>query len=297
MDRLVIRVIPEASVQLAELEAGSIHIMEAIQAPFLNRVRQNSQLRLITSPGMANMMIFFNVAVPQFGDIRVRQALNYGINKQKLVDTVLGGTALVANGALPPGVVGYDATVGVYPYDPAKAKQLLADAGFGSGFDTTLAVEATPNQYNIAGPALAQVIQADLKAIGIGAAIQQLDAAAFQAAGRKGDLPLGISGIISANNDPSQFLQGAFTSDGITNYSKFSNKALDDEIIAAQKVLDPAARQTTYRDVHAKLIDMVPGVFLTHQNQMVATRANVRGYTVMPISVVRFDKASVGGIA
>jgi dipeptide transport system substrate-binding protein len=246
---------------------------------------------------MANMMIFFNVAVPQFGDIRVRQALNYGINKQKLVDTVLGGTALVANGALPPGVVGYDATVGVYPYDPAKAKQLLADAGFGSGFDTTLAVEATPNQYNIAGPALAQVIQADLKAIGIGAAIQQLDAAAFQAAGRKGDLPLGISGIISANNDPSQFLQGAFTSDGITNYSKFSNKALDDEIIAAQKVLDPAARQTTYRDVHAKLIDMVPGVFLTHQNQMVATRANVRGYTVMPISVVRFDKASVGGIA
>jgi peptide/nickel transport system substrate-binding protein len=297
VDRLVIRVIPEPSVQLAELEAGNVHIMEAVQAPFLDRIRQNSQLKLITSPGMANLMIFFNFGVPQFSDIRVRQAFNYAIDRQKLVDTILGGTALVANGAFPPGVVGYDPTVGVYAYDPEKAKQLLAAAGLANGLETTLGIEATPNQYNIAGPALAQVIQANLNAVGITANVQQLDSAAFQAAGRKGDLPLGITGIISANSDPSQFLQGSFTTDGIVNYGKFGNKDLDSEILAAQQVLEAADRQTTYRNLHAKIMDLVPGVFLTYQNQLVATRANVKGYTVMPISVVRFDKASVGGAA
>jgi peptide/nickel transport system substrate-binding protein/oligopeptide transport system substrate-binding protein len=173
--------------------------------------------------------ITMNTTMAPFDNVKVREAVNMAINKARIVQ-IINNRAVPANQPLPPSMPGYDKAFKGYPYDVAKAKALLAEAGHPDGFDTQLfAMNTDPN------PRIAQAIQQDLAAIGIKASIQALaQANVIAAGGDKAGAPMiwsGGMGWIADFPDPSNFygpiLGCAGAVPGGWNWSWYCNKDLD----------------------------------------------------------------------
>ena len=211
--------------------------------------------------------ITINTTKKPFDDLRVRQALNMAINKDRIV-RIVNGRATPATQVLPPLMSGYDKDYKGYPYDVAKAKQLLADAGLKDGFATTLyAMNTDPN------PRIAQAIQQDLAAVGIKADIKALaQPEVIAAGGNKEQSPLiwsGGMGWIADFPDPSDFYGpilgcgGAVT--GGWNWSWLCDKAFEDRATKADAMSKPDQKDQRYgvwrqifTDIQAQAAPWVP---------------------------------------
>jgi peptide/nickel transport system substrate-binding protein/oligopeptide transport system substrate-binding protein len=208
--------------------------------------------------------VTLNVTQPPFDNVKVRQAVNMAINKDRIV-RVINGRAVPANQPLPPTMPGYAPDYKGYAYDPEAAKALLAEAGFPEGFTTELFASNTdPN------PRIAQAIQQDLAAIGITAEISSLAQANVIEAGGNGSAPMVWSGgmaWIADFPDPSNFygpiLGCAGAVDGGWNWSKYCNEELDAKAVAADSMTDPAKqaeREQMWRDVYLGVMEDAPWV-------------------------------------
>lgn len=202
--------------------------------------------------------ITLNVQMKPLNDVRVRQAINHAINKDRIVK-IINNRAVPANQPLPPSMPGYDKAFQGYAHDPAKARELLKEAGLEKGFKTTLYVfNVDPN------PRIAQAIQQDLKEVGIEVALKNLAQANVIAAGGKPKTaPMIWSGgmaWIADFPDPSNFygpiLGCAGAVSGGWNWSWYCNKALDARATEADAMSDPAmaaqraeAWKTVFTDV------------------------------------------------
>ena len=211
--------------------------------------------------------ITINTTKKPFDDLRVRQALNMAINKDRIV-RIVNGRATPATQVLPPLMAGYDKDYKGYPYDVAKAKQLLADAGLKDGFATTLyAMNTDPN------PRIAQAIQQDLAAVGIKADIKALaQPEVIAAGGNREQSPLiwsGGMGWIADFPDPSDFYGpilgcgGAVT--GGWNWSWLCDKAFEDRATKADAMSKPDQKDQRYgvwrqifTDIQAQAAPWVP---------------------------------------
>ena len=178
-----------------------------------------------------------NVTIPPFDNVKVRQAVNMAINKERIVK-LINGRAVPATQALPPAMPGYNPDNKGYAYDPEKAKALLAEAGQASFTTEIYAMNVDPN------PRIAEAMQQDLAAVGITAEIKSLAQAEVIAAGGAGKAPMIWSGgmaWIADFPDPNNFYYGilgcAGAVDGGWNWSRYCNKALDDRGNAADALV------------------------------------------------------------
>ena len=182
--------------------------------------------------------VTMNVNTAPFDKLQVRQALNMAINKERIVK-IINNRAAVATQALPPAMPGYNPDNKGYPFDPAAAKKLLAEAGLPDGFSSELYVmNVDPN------PRIAQAIQQDLAAIGVKVDIRSLNQAEVIAAGGSGKAPMIWSGgmaWIADFPDPNNFYYGILGCEGAVdggwNWAKYCNKALDDRGHAADAMV------------------------------------------------------------
>ena len=234
-------------------------------------------LEMKNSPDAAQMIvdreqfetsyITINTTRKPFDDLRVRQALNMAINKERIV-RIINGRATPAGQVLPPLMPGYDAAYKGYPYDVAKAKALLAEAGLKDGFTTDLyAMNTDPN------PRIAQAIQQDLAAVGIKAEIKALaQPEVIAAGGNKEQSSLtwsGGMGWIADFPDPSDFYGpilgcgGAVT--GGWNWSWFCDKGFEDRATKADAMSKPEQKDERFKiwagiftDIQAQQAPWVP---------------------------------------
>ena len=184
LDQITFEVGQEPLVALLRLQRGEVDILgDGIPpAKFLEVKNNPDYAKLITEGGQLHTgYVTMNVKMKPFDNKKVRQAVNMAINKDRVV-RIINGRAVPANQPLPPAMPGYDKSYKGYAYDPAKAKALLAEAGFADGFETELyAMNTDPN------PRIAQAIQQDLAAIGIKAEIKSLAQSTVIDAGGKAD--------------------------------------------------------------------------------------------------------------
>ncbi|MCA9331295.1 hypothetical protein KC957_04535, partial [Candidatus Saccharibacteria bacterium] len=137
VDRLVFRPIPEASTRLAELQAGTVDIIVGLNYDVIPLVDADPNLRAAANTGRRTVfmhMDLLNGAEP-LQDQRVRQAMSYAIDRQLLIDSVLNGYGTPLATIFRPDMAGYSADFQPYPYDPQRARELLAEAGYPDGFD------------------------------------------------------------------------------------------------------------------------------------------------------------------
>lgn len=266
LDQITFEVGQEPVVALLRLQNGEADIPgDGIPpAKFIEVTKDPKFKDLIIQGGQLHTgYVTMNVKIKPFDNVKVRQAVNMAINKDRIV-RIINGRAVPANQPLPPSMPGYAKDYKGYPYDPEKAKALLAEAGMGDGFETELFVANTDPQ-----PRIAQAIQQDLAAIGIKAAIKSLAQANVIAAGGEPDgAPMiwsGGMGWIADFPDPSNFYGPILGCSGAVqggwNWSWYCNEELDRKAQEADAIVDPARKQereALWRDIYLKIMDDAP---------------------------------------
>ncbi len=215
-----------------------------------------------------------------FDDRRVRQALNYALDKQHAIK-LLHGAAVASHGILPPGVAGRDDALPPYPHDPARAKALLADAGYPNGFDVDYVITNDEEAERIAGS-----LQADLAAVGVRVRVVEMAFATYASALTANDgPPLAQIGWIGDYSDATSFLDPSFHSRaiGTSNYAFYANPELDAVLDAARGETDPAKREAMYHRAERILYDDAPWIWNYHQLTTEVVQPYVKGYAPHPL--------------
>jgi peptide/nickel transport system substrate-binding protein len=266
LDQIVFEVGQEPTVALLRLQRGEVDILgDGIPpARFLQVKNDPKNAGLIIEGGQLHTgYVTMNVRIKPFDNKKVRQAVNMAINKQRICK-IINNRAVPANQPLPPAMPGYDKNYKGYPFDPAKAKTLMAEAGFANGFTTELYANNTdPN------PRIAQAIQRDLAEIGIKAEIKTLAQSTVIAAGGEEDqAPMIWSGgmaWIADFPDPSNFYGPILGCGGAVkggwNWAWYCNEELDALAAKADAMSDPALkaeREDLWRSIFIQLMDDAP---------------------------------------
>lgn len=224
-----------------------------------------------------------NVRVKPFDDRRVRQALNYALDKSHTA-RLLNGTTLAAHGILPPGMLGRDADLAPYPHDVARARALLAEAGYPGGLDLDYVTNNDEETEKVAAS-----LQSDLAAAGVRVRIVVMSWATFQTAMVQPDgPPFSYTSWLADFPDPSNYLDPKFHSRaikaaGTTNDSFYANPELDALLDDARTELDPQRRAALYRRAERILYDDAPWIWDYHRLTAEVTQPYVRGYEPHPI--------------
>ena len=256
LDEITFEIGQEPTVALLRLQRGEVDILgDGIPPAQFAEVRADpANEGLIVEGGQLHTgYVTMNVGQAPFDNVKVRQAVNMAINKDRIV-RIINNRAVPANQPLPPAMPGYDTAYAGYPFDAAKAKELLAEAGYAEGFTTELyAMNTDPN------PRIAQAIQQDLAEIGIKAEIKSLAQATVIEAGGNGTAPMIWSGgmaWIADFPDPSNFygpiLGCGGAVEGGWNWAKYCNEALDARAAAADAMVGEdkaAARLEEWRSI------------------------------------------------
>lgn len=245
---------------------------------------------LRTAVTLCTSTIGLNNRIPPFDDARVRQAFNYALDKDLLIETFANGNALPALGPLPPGMPGYGLSgVTGYPFDPARARQLLADAGYANMDDFPTLTYYTSGYGDVGGYDTAVIT---LWQENLGVTIQPVIIDPFTYydelyGGHVGNLF--DSGWCADYPDPQNFLDVLYHSQSRQNVGGFSNAAIDALLEAARVEPDVDGRLRLYADIERMLVDEAPVVFTTHSLAAALVKPNVHNYILTPMGVRQWE--------
>ncbi len=276
-DTLRARIIAEPSTAVAEYESGNVDVLE-IPADEASEWEEDESRKpmLMSTPALELVYIGINTTRGPLADVRVRQAINDAIDIDRVIERLVSGRGTRAAGVIPPALAGYDSTRKAYPYDPAKAKQLLAAAGYPKGIDIELWVSMTPIYQHIA-----ETVQAYLNAVGIRTKIVQRDAATARAASRKGQTDMILKDWYADYPDAEDFLYPLLHSANRGaggNISFFANPTFDSVVTASRHELDETKRDALYRTADSIAFAQAPMVFLYFYNELYAVQPWVKGF-------------------
>ncbi len=246
--------------------------------------------QVVAEPAVSLNYLFFNITVKPFDNLLVRQALSWAIDRAKIVK-LLSGEAVALNQIYPAGLPGHvDGPAGnFYGYDPAKAKQLLSQAGYPNGFSTTL------YSTNVAPwPTVLQSIQYDLAQVGVKANIKLLDTASYWTLiGHKGAVGVGLNDWWEDYPDPFDFIVSLFSKssaiDEGTDPSFWWDPKIEKELTAAQVMSDQTARLAAFDQIQSYIMQQAPGAPL-YQDIVTTLRSKRAGGIYMhPVWIFDFE--------
>ena len=291
VDKVVFKVIPEDSTRIAMVETGEAHLAEPVPVNDVERITKSATMKLLRFPALGVDYIGFNVKKKPFDDVRVRKAIYHAIDTDAILKGVFNNVGAKLNAPMGPKVWGYNPDLKGYSYDVAKAKELLKEAGYPNGFDTT--IWTNDNKIRIK---LAEVVQSQLKAIGINARIKVLEWGAYLDATGKGEHDLFILGWsnMTGDADYNQYFLFASKAIGYTgNRSFYSNPEVDKLIDAGRMESDPAKRKEIYYKAQAIEMDEAPVIMIRNQELLVAASKKVQGLAMHPADIMLLNNVSL----
>ncbi|HEX9017265.1 MAG TPA: ABC transporter substrate-binding protein [Chloroflexota bacterium] len=300
LDSVVLKVVPDASTQMAALQAGDVDMIFVTEPSQLTQAQADTSLHI--EPINLDSLIYlgFNCAKAPYDDVKVRQALAYAVNKPDVVKTALGGLGIEAGTPLPPGLLGYDKSLASsgQGYDPARAKALLAEAGFTQGADGSwqkagvklggrlLTSNRAPNE------AIATLLQSQFKAIGVPLEIQQLDSSAVMKASTEGAFDLILWRYDWNDPDALNIYLGS-SRIRQTNRVFYSNKDADALFAAGLKEFDPDKRARIYQDAQKLILKDAPWQPLYYPMEGLVYRGRVNNLVIGSLGRVMVNDATV----
>jgi len=278
-DSLMARIIPEMSTATAEFEAGNVDVLTVPDEAGKSWQADPEKSKLLQSaPALRFWYVAINVTRGPLADPRVRQALNYAVDVNTILNVVMAGRGTAAAGVVPPSLPGYDANRKGYTHDVAKAKQLLAAAGHPNGIDVELWAATTDQS-----PRLSQAIQANLAEAGIRAKIVQRDASSVREAARKGASDLYVKEWWADYPDAENFLFPLLHSKNKGpggNVSFYANPKFDALVDQAHREQDEAKRNLLYTQADQLQFDDAPMIYLFFYKDMYAVQPWIHAFQV-----------------
>jgi len=202
----------------------------------------------------------FNLDITPFNNLKVRQAINYAIDKQTLIDEVnleFGYNKVVTQGPIPPSMIGYNSSLAGYSYDIVEAQTLLSQAGYPEGFNTDL-------YYNVSDfhSSIAQKIQTYLAQVGIIVELHGVEWNELTDLVSQGELPLFRMSWIADTPDPSDYLYSLYHSASISNHVHYNNSTVDSQIEQAWATIDEADFIQLIQQIESTIVDDAPAIYL-----------------------------------
>jgi nickel transport system substrate-binding protein len=293
LNKVVFEVIPDAQTRIAALLSNEVDLIGGeyvggISLESLPVLKRNPAVQVVSAPGTTSYFLQMHVDQAPFDDLRVRQALNHAIDRETISAQLFGGIAAPAQGVFPDNVPYVDYTGSdLYRYDPALAQKLLAEAGYTPGADGVVAKDGAPLELSLIvdaamfpqASAMAQVIQAQLKEVGIALKPRLLDYSGWLAAYAQKDYDLLMNITWGAPYDPHSSLAGVFSSASSSTIA-YADPDLDQLIAAALASRDEGERTSLFQRIWRHLDDQAAVAPLAYSSRVYALRKGVEGFVM-----------------
>jgi len=287
LEAVVFRPITDGNTRVTEMLAGGLDLMVEVPPDTLNLFQEDQSFQVYEQAGPHLWFLILNTRDEPFSDKRVRQAVNYAINKASLVEDVLSGTATVATGPIPAAFEwAYNENLDPYPYDPDKARQLIQAAG-ASGAEVTFYV--TEGGSGMLDPVpMGTAIQADLEAVGLDVTIETYEWNTFLGLvnpGLQGKADMAQMAWMTNDPDTLPFLalrSEAMPDAGGFNSGYYSNPEVDALLEQARRSTDQSERARLYKEMQEIVFDDAPWAFVANWKQNAVSTDRVENFKLQP---------------
>jgi peptide/nickel transport system substrate-binding protein len=279
------KILPDPAAQIAALQTGEVHVITAIGPDQMDRVKGMPNITSGAIPTIRSAFLMVNTRNKPLDDVRVRQALNYAVDKESIVKNLFHGLVEPSPGQMiTKEYAGFNEDLTAYPYDPAKAKQLLAEAGHAAGFTMTLTY---PSSTYLLADKTTQVVKEQLADVGVTVKVQPEPFASW------------LSNMYAGKIADAVYLTYAWpTLDGLDVLRNFgpggaqsfwTDETFGASLKSAQRTADPAAHAKAISEAAATMREQAPFTFLFPQPLTYAYSSSV-GWQPRPDDWVRADE-------
>jgi len=297
LEVLVFRPITDANTRVAEMLSGGIDLMVEVPPDNVATFSGSDEFQFHQQAGPHLWFLILNMKEAPFDDVRVRQAVNYAIDKESLVRDVLQDTATVATGPIPPAFSwAHNDDLTPYPYDPEKARALISEAG-AEGADVTFYV--TEGGSGMLDPiTMGTAIQADLAAVGLNVKIETYEWNTFLGRvnpGLEGKANMAQMAWMTNDPDTLPFLAlrtDAWPEEGGFNSGYYSNPKVDELLLQARISVDQDERATLYKEMQSIVYEEAPWAFIANWQQNAVAKGNVQNFTLQPSFLLMLHNVS-----
>lgn len=291
LDSVTFKVVGEDATRIAELQSKNAHITFPVSPSDVDRVDGLDNASIHRQPSTSIDYVGFNAEKEPFNDVKVRQAISMAIDKEGIISGIWEDTGIPATGPIAPDVFGYDDSVKPLPYDPEKAKELLAEAGYADGFKTTIWTNDNAQRVDTA-----VYVQAKLKEIGIEVKVEELEWGAFLEKTAKGEHDMFILGWSTPTLDADYATYPLFHSKNVGdpgNRTFLKDDKLDKILTDAREEADEKKRKALYRDAQEKLVELAPMVYIHHQEYLLGVDDSVKNFWIDSGGIYRLQDVSI----
>ena len=304
LDGLKVLTVPDTSTQRDNLLAGAADFAFGVN-PADVKTLQAKGVKIIAGSHPGLQMISLNLDSPLVADISVRKAMAYAIDKQAIIDKVLYGYADISTTLVIPSSPGFDKSIQGYGYDPAKAKQLLTAAGYTAGSDGIMVKDGKPLQLTLITQnqptwlLICQILQQELKQVGIGVTIQQTDWATFLSNMRAGKYDIAYWSLGGTSFGSTGYTDNLLSTQ-YWNVSQITknpamaalSKQIDGLVNSAQSEIDQTKRHKIMSQFQQLVVDQLPAIPLWHTQNINALQPWVHGLEApSQYAICRAEKA------
>lgn len=271
----VFKVLPETATRVSALQAGEVHIVQAVPPHLASQLEADPNVEVKTAVGTRVFFLELNVTKPPLDKVEVRRAINHAIDWDSIIENVLEGYAIRTAVPAVPGCFGYNDQIKGYEYAPEKARDLLAAAGHPRGFNLIIDCES---EFKDVTEAIAQ----QLNEVGIEASVRVWDGGVLKPLLREGERQAYFGSWGNSTMEPYDLFQPKFSPGERGNYAQYSNPKFDALLAKAAVTTDEAARAQTYRDIQQLIVEDAPWAFGYSSQEIEACRSNVVNWVPSP---------------
>lgn len=294
IDTLIFAITTDANTRLQKLRAGECHVADNPKVEDLSVIRANPALALDEIDAMITSYMVINTQRKPLDDVRVRQAINMAVDKHALIRTLYGENQVtVAVNPYPPTLLGYNHAIEEWPYDPARARALLDEAGVS---DLQLDLFISKGSGTINPATVAQFVQEDLNKVGIKVNIRAYEWGEMLKRTKSGEHHMMTISWIGDNGDPDNFLTPNLSCSAAQtgeNQARWCHPEFERLIREARTLEDPEQRAERYGRAQEVFHQQAPWVPLSHPRHRVARRSNVQGYVISPLGGSNYANVEV----
>lgn len=278
LDGLKFNIVPESATRQVGISGGTYALLPNIDAATALQLQGRPNVKIVETLELAYTLVGFNTSKPPFNDPRVREAVNYALNRAEIVQAAQFGKG-VPGGPLSPALKDWATDVKEFPcyaHNPAKARELLKAAGVAEPVTVTMNVLPRQDIRDIA-----QVVQAQLNKAGFKVELKNQELGQFVQDWRNSNFDM-FASTNAGSPDPDDYFFRTFRTGGSTNVFKYSNPKVDELLDKARVITDAGQRKTMYTEVQKMLACDGPIAHLTYGQLFSAMRTTMQGYEIMP---------------
>jgi len=280
-ETLRIRPIVEDTVRSIELETGGVDIAYSIAPPDESRLREMETIILSPYESLSSLYVGINAEKEPLDDVRVRQAINYAVNSDDILEFIYGGQGVRSTGPLSPNIFAHNPDLYQYDFDPEKAIELLEEAGYEDGFSLRLLTTDDPLFQQSS-----EIVQNNLSQIGIDVSVETRSLGDFLDATAEGEHDLFVLtwGTITGDADYGLyplFHSSQFGAPG--NRTFYANDRVDELLEEGRTVADQDRRQEVYYEAQEIIVEEAPWVFILNPSRLIGIGPDAEGFIPHPM--------------